>query len=67
MVCLQEAVQALQDMSGAVFETDGSGMIQQTIEGPDGQQTVIILQVWHDFCVGVGKGWVGDSARAKGQ
>ena len=45
MSCFQEAVQALQDMSGALFETDGSGMIQQTIEGPDGQQTVIILQV----------------------
>ena len=40
-----EAVQALQDMSGAVFQTDASGMIHQTVEGPDGQQTVIILQV----------------------
>ena len=32
-------------MSGTVYETDASGMITQTVEDADGNQTVIILQV----------------------
>ncbi|KAK7459688.1 hypothetical protein BaRGS_00038991, partial [Batillaria attramentaria] len=37
------AAQALSDLSGAVLATDGTSTYQ-TVEGPDGQQTVIILQ-----------------------